>query len=94
MADYTLMSIINIPSIPEGQERCNSSPDPVFLGLVRRQLEEHDEVGRVTGGRQCSSSRNHLVDGAVVNSLFGCDSIRFGNQVDEGKVCINTRILE
>lgn len=70
----------------EGQEGSYACSDPYFLLLVCWNLEEHYEIGWVARCRQCSCSRDHLVEWTMVDALLWWLPINLRNQVDYREV--------
>ena len=59
---------IPLRSVLEGKEACNTSSDPLGLGLAARQLNIEDVVSGVTSRRQSTITDQGLVDWAVVDA--------------------------
>lgn len=55
----------------EHRERGGAALNPVLLRHVARDLDGHDEVGRVARGREHAEARRRLVHGAKVEAALG-----------------------
>ena len=67
--------------IIKGTEKCGGSSNPVVFVSVSWQLDWHNKVCRVTGGRERSGARERFVNGTRVNARLLLLSVRHGNQV-------------
>jgi hypothetical protein len=66
----------------ESQEDRDTCADPVVFFLVRRQLQERHEVGRVTRRGQRARSRQHLIQRCVIEPSLRNDPVLDWDHVD------------